>query len=418
MVCIPRRSRVYPVAAAGPALASILALGGCANVAAPPGGPADTIPPMLIAVHPDSLAVLPRFEGRVVFEFDETISERNVQTAVTVYPLELRPEVDKGKRELRVRSRGGWVPNRIYHVRVHPVIQDLFNNPITRPITYVFSTGPQIPRNVVSGVVIDRLTGGPLAQGRVDMVLAPDTLRYATPIDSGGVFQLAWLPIGEYLAIAYEDLNNNSRADNFDRSDTASVTLGATDSLVLEFSVFHHDTVGPILTEVQPVDSVTLELVFDGYLEPDSALNRSMVSVFSLAESTGVPVDSVMHEWQYKAWRDSLAAAARAARDTLRQEEADTLPEGREAPAPSPTAVPGAQRQAVDTAQAADTALARRLPARSIYILTAQPIPPGEVRVRAQPIVNLSGLAGGGEVTFEQPPRREPAAEGPEPPGG
>lgn len=418
MVGLPRRSRVYPAAAIGVALAGGLPLGGCANVASPPGGPADTIPPLLIAVRPDSLAVLPGFEDRVVFEFDETISERNVQTAVTVYPLELRPEVDKGKRELRVRSRGGWVRHRIYHVHVHPVIQDLFNNRIPRPIHHVFSTGPQIPQNVVSGVVLDRLTGGPLAQGRVDMVLSPDTLRYAAPIDSGGTFRLGSLPIGDYLAIGYEDLNNNSRADDFDRSDTARVSLDARDSLVLEFRVFHHDTIGPTLTEVEPIDSVTLELVFDAYLDPDSALNPSTVSVFSLAEGSGVPVDSVMHEWQYEAWRDSLAAAARAARDTLRQEEADTLPEGREAPARDLTEIPGARRDVGDTVQVGDTAVARRLPARSIYVLTAVPIPPGEVRIRAQPIVNLTGLLGGGEITFEQPPREEPAAEGPEPPGG
>ena len=48
---------------------------GCARVQAPPGGPTDKAPPLLTSTLPDSLAVLPRFDGDVEFRFNEVVSE-------------------------------------------------------------------------------------------------------------------------------------------------------------------------------------------------------------------------------------------------------------------------------------------------------------------------------------------------------
>ncbi|UCC48416.1 MAG: hypothetical protein JSV41_13295 [Gemmatimonadota bacterium] len=423
MVTIPRTGAATASLLAGGLSLTLLALAGldgCANVAPPPGGPPDTTPPLLIAVEPDSYSVVSGFKDEVRFEFDESISERNVPLAVTLYPFEARPRVGNGKRDVKVRPRAGWVADRIYHMRIEPVIQDLFNNAIDGPIHYVFSTGAPITENRVEGTVFDRITGRPLVLGRLDMVQLPDTLRYGIVADSQGVFGLGALPVGDYFAIGYDDVNNNNRADDFDRSDTISVSLGATDTLSLEFRVFRHDTLGPQLFELRSIDSLTVELGFDGYLDPEASLSTANIEMFAVADSAPIALDAVLHAWQYTAWRDSVARARQAAADTLESEtpaDPGTLGEAAArdtsaVQAPVPERAPGAEQEPGPEQEEEAPAI---LPDRRIYVIAAAPIPPDTIVVRAQGILNLSGLEGGGERTYEQP-AREPEPEEPEPP--
>lgn len=433
------------VASTGLLLAISTGLQSCANVQVPPGGPPDSIPPLLIAVVPDSYAVMPGFRDEVRFEFDEAISERGVEGSVVLYPFE-RPRIKKGKRELKVRPREGWIADRIYHMRVEPVIQDLFQNPIKEPIDYIFSTGVPIPENRVQGVVFDRITGRPATDGRVDMVLMPDTLRYGGTTDSVGGFGLATLPVGDFLAIGYQDVNGNKRADEFDRSDTLEVTLSAVDTLTLEFQIFRHDTVGPRLALANAVDSMIVEVEFDGYLHPDSLVSTDNITVFAEVDSTSVAIDTVLHAWQFTAWRDSVeqvrraiadsiaaaaADSARAAADTAgaadtAQAAPDTLPvvpdsaqiqqviqPERPVARPRPEA-PGLEA-AVPEAEQEEEEEPARLPDRKLYVVARARIPAGTHVVRGQNIFNLAGLAGGGEATFE-PVEPEPEAEGEPPP--
>jgi hypothetical protein len=385
---------------------------------------------MLIAVYPDSYAVVSWTGKRekVRFEFDEPISEQNLLLAALLYPFEPRPNVDKGKRELRVRPRAGWIADRLYHVRIEPVVQDLFRNRIDEPINHVISTGVPIPENGAAGMVFDRIRGERLPNGRIDMVLLPDTLRYGGIADSSGAFSIARLPVGDYYAIGYEDLNNNMRADDFDRSDTLVVSLGQADTLALEFHVFRHDTLGPVLLEVAPIDSLVLQLGFDSYLDPEVPTRSEAIEVLALADSSPVALDTVYHAWRYTAWSDSVqqarreaeaaardsAAAAQAAEEQAVEEEAaeEEVAEP-EAPAAEPTP-PAAEGEEEPPEEAQQPAV---LPDQRLYVIAAAPIPPGSYLVRVYRLVNLSGLEADSEVTFEQPepqpPPEPPEAEGP-----
>jgi hypothetical protein len=425
----PRTGAAHASLLAGGLILLALALANlesCANVQAPPGGPPDSIPPMLIAVYPDSNAVVSWTGKRekVRFEFDEPISEQNLQVAAILYPFEPRPNVDKGKRELRVRPRAGWIADRVYHVRIEPVVQDLFRNRIDEPINHVISTGVPVPENGARGSVFDRIRGERLPNGRVDMVLLPDTLRYGGIADSAGEFRITTLPAGDYYAIGYEDLNNNMRADNFDRSDTLVVNLGQADTLELEFHVFQHDTLGPVLVEVAPIDSLILQLGFDGYLDPDVPTSTDAIEVLALADSSPVALDTVYHAWQYTAWSDSVEQAQREAEAAARDSaEAAQAAEGEaveeeaveeEAPAVEVTP-PRAEGQEEPAEEAPEPAV---LPDQRLYVIAAVPIPPGLYLVRVFRLLNLSGLEGDSEVTFEQfeaePPPEQPEAEEPE----
>jgi len=411
------------VAAAGFCVFASTTLESCAHISPPPGGPPDSIPPLLIAVEPDSYTVNPGFEGEVRFEFSEAISERGIEGTVVLYPFEARPRVKKGKQELKVRPREGWVDGRIYHMRIEPNVQDLFNNTIPEPILYVFSTGVPVPTNRVQGVVFDRITARPLPRGRVDMVQLPDTLRYGGVADSIGEFLIATLPVGEYLAIGYEDVNGNQRADQFDRSDTLQLRLNAEDALALEFQVFRHDTLGPQLAQVEAIDTITVELQFNSYLDPDSPLSTANVEIFGATDTAAVAIDTVLHAWQYLAWRDSVDEALRlaqlaelAAADSLAEDsleaaaEPDTL--GVE---PPPLPVEPQEELEEEMEELEEPA---RLPDQRIYVVTTTRIPSAAHVVRARNLRSLSGLDGGGELVF-QPFEIEPEEEEPpgEPPG-
>lgn len=418
-------------------VSALTGLESCAHVAAPPGGPPDTIPPQLIAVRPDSFSIVPGFDGDVTFEFDESLSERGIEGSTTLYPFEPRPRVAKSGRELRVRPRDGWVDGRIYHIRVEPVIADLFQNTIEKPIEYVFSTGPPIPQNRLEGTVYDRITGKPLPGGRVDMVRLPDTLRYGGVADTAGMYQLGMLPVGDYLAIGYEDVNNNREADDFDRSDTVQVSLADADTLTVDFQVFHHDTVGPKLVDVKAIDTLIVELTFDGYLDPEAPLPTANFQIFAVADSIPVPLDTVLHAWQYTAWRDSVQAARRAAADSAAAAAADSAAAAAAAealgvgpdtvsvaPDTAEAEVPSLVEEAADTepaeeaqeeGEAEEPAI---LPDQRVYVVAARRIPPGAHVVRFSGVLNLNQLAGEGEAEFEpaEPPPETPSEEDQPPP--
>src|SRR5690606_24447436 len=120
-------------------------LAGCAQIEMPPGGPEDRMPPAVVSLQPDSLAVVPEWRRPVVVRFSERISEQQVEDAVMVSPRTSAVSVDRGSREIRVSLRRGWEPGQIYQITVRPLIRDLFNNQIREPIHLVFSTGPEIP---------------------------------------------------------------------------------------------------------------------------------------------------------------------------------------------------------------------------------------------------------------------------------
>ena len=411
------------VAAAGLCVFASTTLESCAHISPPPGGPPDSIPPLLIVVEPDSYSVNPGFEGEVRFEFSEAISERGIEGTVVLYPFEARPRVKKGKRELKVRPREGWVDDRIYHMRIEPNVQDLFNNTIPEPILYIFSTGAPIPANRVRGVVFDRITAQPLPRGRVDMVQLPDTLRYGGVADSIGEFLIATLPVGEYLAIGYDDVNGNQRADEFDRSDTLQLRLNAEDALALEFQVFRHDTLGPQLAQVEAIDTITVELQFNSYLDPDIPLSAANVEIFGAVDTASVAIDTVLHAWQYRAWRDSVDEALRlavlaelAVADSLEADSLEAMAEPDTLDV-EPLVLPLEPEEEPEEEQE-ELEEPARLPDQRIYVITTARIPSAAHVVRVQNLRSLSGLDGGGELIF-QPVEVEPEEEEPpgEPPG-
>ena len=344
-------------------LASLLLAIGCASMSLPPGGPPDKLPPVLIAVAPDSGALRVGPKQVVIFRFDEVINERTksgapLEQGVVVSPTEGPITVDWHRTYLTIRNRKGWRPDLAYTVTILSGLQDLSGNATKKPLQTVFSTGSVIPSGEVRGVLFDWMLQQAASGARVEAMIGNDTtLKFVTVADSTGRFVLTTLPPGTLRVRAFVDANSNRVLDPREIWDSVSVTVPA-DTVRHEFYMFAHDTVGPGLSDVTAVDSMTLRIRFDRPVLPGGPLDASQ---FSLKMRDTVTKDSVPIAIR------RVSSAARF--DTLTQQRklfvadstmrADTSAAGRRALAKQDSMMRSRLQDSISVAQQASVKAAR-----------------------------------------------------------
>ena len=407
---------------------------------APPGGPRDEAPPAIVSITPAPMSLVAPGDQPVVIRFDERISERDIDNAVYVSPATGSVDLGKGRRDLEVRIGGGWEPNRVYRVVVRPILRDLFDNTIATPVEVVFSTGAEFPSGALAGVVYDRVTAQPVRDARVEATPADGGAYHLAITDTAGIFRMPYVPAGVYQLRAYADQNRDRRRDEYELGDSVMVELGA-DTLLRPLALMRADTSAANLTRVQVVDSLTLRLSFDDYMDVGAPQSDARVRLLSLPDSAVVPLAGVHYPHALAAVRarqDSLRTDSAAAADT----PADTLapaaprPPGRVSPAPprDTTRVAGDSAVAdtlprdplVERVRTAGLRPARDvpLPSRELMVALETPlVPAAEYVVQVSGIVNLAGVTGGGgTLAFRTPapaaPREQPQAEEPDPADG
>ena len=260
----------------------------CARAYPPPGGERDTAPPRLIETTPVGLTVVPANQDDVVFRFDERISERNFSEAlVTVSPLDGALRVDRGRDYVRVAIDGGWRADRVYRVVLLPGIADLFGNARKESAELVFSTGPPVQSTAIYGMVMDRVTGRAAQRPVVVATRRTDDAVYTAVGDQDGFYALRHLPYGVYELRAYSDQNNNRRRDSLEPVDSGRVeTLQAgADTSDVIFHVLSRDTTAAEVREATVVDSVSVRVRLDDYLDPATAFANATAEVLSLPDS-------------------------------------------------------------------------------------------------------------------------------------
>ena len=366
-------------------LAGLLLAAACAHIEAPTGGPEDNRGPQLLTTRPDTFARVTDLRSPAVFVFDEGLSEQRVEESVSVSPRTSGVAIDRNGDELRVSLRRGWEPNRIYQIVIDSMIQDRFNNRVPEPIRLVFSTGPEIPETFLSGTVLERQTGQPAKNVRVEAILRPDSLVYATRTDAEGTFAFAQIPAGEYQVRAFNDPNANRSLEGFEARDTTVARVAAGAQPSVELSLVTPDTSAPRALEATLSDS-SVAVRFDDFLDPDVPVSPAQVTLLA-PDSSVVRVASVI------IGSDSATGPRESAapRDSARR----------------------------DTAAARDTAATRPrrpVPSRTLTFRTATALlPDAQYTVRVTRVRNLVGLVGGGEVRLRTPRAAPPAAAPPAP---
>lgn len=426
------------------------AVASCARQGMPPGGPEDRRPPVVVATVPDTFAVLTEpFRGPVEFLFDERISERassgTLAQAVVVSPRTGEVRVESGRQSIKVSMGGGFQPGQVYRVTLLPAVRDLFNNQLLAPFELVFSTGPAFNASAVAGTAWDRTTGEGL--DAMEVLAIPqtggDSTVHVARTDTSGVYVFRYLPPAPYRLVAYQDRNRNAMVDPMELQGEAALEVTGADTLFVDVPVLQPDTTPARLTRAQVLDSVTVVLEFDDFLDPEARSDLLGVTVVHEESGEGARVD-VFHERDYVAWiaqlqdsftrLDSLEAARRAedaledvplSGDTAQVDTVAAVP----LPAPAAPAARAARTTrplppALPAATGGGRPAAPRMPGGSgAERLTpdGRPLPARRLVLRVDPflevnqgyrasaamVVNINGLAGGGgeaAVIREPPP--------------
>jgi hypothetical protein len=407
----------------------------CANQAAPPGGLQDRRPPVVVRTEPESFATMTDPEGRVRFFFDERISENigdgGLESAVTVSPRTGDVRVSRSGNAISVELEGGFRPGLVYRVTLQPVVADLFSNRMTEPFEVVFSTGGDPDATAtLAGEVWDRLSGQGVNGARVQAV-GRDSLVNVAQADRRGVFAFRYLLPGDFVVTAFQDNDRNGELGDREPQGSVSASLVAGDTAVVEIPILAPDTTPAVPGAARALDSVTIVVEFDDFLDPTSSADQ--IGVRLTREDGDAPlVTRLMHEREYEEYVDQVAdsfarldsidaAAARAAApppdstaDTLAVAGAPTA----DSTAPAPPSAPAPPRRATPPRLTGSTGnrsqTGRIRPSRRLVGLLDGPlVQEVEYRLRVSSVVNINGLGdGGGEVTLTyEPPPPPPAAD-------
>lgn len=407
----------------------------------PTGGPEDRRPPVVVATFPAPFDTLVDLQSPIRFEFDERISERaasgTLEDAITISPKGGVVRVEQNRRSLEARVAGGLRPGVVYRATLQPVVVDLFGNTMVDPFELVFTTGGDVVPTTLAGQVWDRTTGRGVGPAVVHAVGA-DSLVHRSVTDRQGIFAFRYLPAGAFQVVAFDDRDRDDEPDTTETRGRVPVSLSAGDTVLVDVPILAPDTLPAVVQQADALDSVTVVVVFDDFLDPD--VSGAMISG-SLARQAGdaPAVDTVLHEHEYLAFRsmvadslarlDSLEAAERAAQalpaDTAAPTDTvapvgppdttgvppDTVgvpPDTVPAPADTGVVAPPRHTPPVDLAPLQGgrpgplEGTDRLVPGRRIVLMLREPLERDvEYGVEVSSVVNLNGLSGGGgEATF------------------
>lgn len=415
----------------GVGLAALLFLARCAKEEAPPGALPDTRPPQVSRIEPGNDSIVPGFDGDLHIVFNEPIKPPQDLSRTLLGSPAYRYEVGSGFSDLKIHPAGGWRAGAVYVIEIPAGIPDLLGNRTTTPIRVVFSTGAPITDTRAAGTLLDRVSGQGVQGARVLFEHPPDTIPYSAVSDTGGRFALSSLPTGDYRVYGFRDLNGDMRLQRrLESYDSAAFDLpDSTSTVDLTLRLTEPDSTPPRLLVATALDSQTVELRFDDYLDPDQRFDSVRVAIRDTVTGASWPVSGV--EPETVGGRSAVGgrgpSAAGAPADTARPAAADTA--GR-SPADSagspgeptrPESADTAGRPAPDTtppvsldttgARAAGTGPRRGTPATGTSALPVQkllarlgrPLAPGAYRVTVEAVRNLRDLSGGGDTLFVYP---------------
>ena len=274
---------------------AMLALGSCATVEAPKGGPVDKEPPRILAVSPAPRTLNLSTDLDIRLQFSEWIQNPVNRAAIRISPpLDGRIVSDVDGDLLALSSKTKLDTLTTYTISIGSALQDLHGNALAHPYQLVFATGPKVDTLNVHGRVLvpdsllrkkafpsvglfpigeefrskrnylkkyrDSTLTGPDSAPR----LASEPALYVGQTDSLGRFRIDGMAAGRYRTVAFSDVNGNNRIEpmtevaglgEFDLTldtafkDSLSFTLGDQDTSSLRLT--NANVPGPQLASLE-----------------------------------------------------------------------------------------------------------------------------------------------------------------------
>ncbi|GAA4502262.1 hypothetical protein GCM10023172_25380 [Hymenobacter ginsengisoli] len=204
----------------------MLALGSCAAISSPQGGPRDKTPPRLIATSPDSAArnVKQQF---IRLKFSEPIQLKDLTKNLLITP-QLPPDnsysVLADRDFITLTFKKPLEANTTYSFNFRNAVVDANESLPAKYQALSFSTGATLDSGRVRGSVTDFFTARPAADVVVGLYRTTDTVGvrrgqpyYLARTDAKGQFQLNFIRVAPYHLYAWTDKNNNNRYDDGER---------------------------------------------------------------------------------------------------------------------------------------------------------------------------------------------------------
>lgn len=217
---------------------------GCAQIAAPTGGPRDTIPPVLLEASPPNGSV--NFKGnRITLTYDEYVQLVRLLENLLVSPTpQIPPNVDFKLKTVTVKLRDTLEPNTTYRIDFGNAIADNNEGNPYKNFSYIFSTGPYIDSLQCSGNVqlaetgkIDTTLLVFLYKNLDDSAVMKQKPKYITRVNSSGNFIFRNLAPGIYNVYALQDQSGqkmyNSKDELFAFSDSTVHVADSTKAIKL-----------------------------------------------------------------------------------------------------------------------------------------------------------------------------------------
>lgn len=394
-------------------MAVLLVVASCARAQGPPGGPPDLSGPQVTVTDPEPFAEVEAFDDVIKIGFNERISERGASgtlaQAVQVSPESGEIEVRHKKDGLEIKMEGGFLPDLVYRVTVMPSVQDLFRNGMPQPFEFVFSTGAEMLPNVIAGMVFDRLSGEvvegarvtarvqPLVVGGVGEVQGP---THVAITDSSGVFAFRYLsPVGRYTLTAFSDRNRNREADFSEPTGSGFQSVSGADTVFAEMSLLMPDTIAAVVSDANVVDSVTVSVQFDDFLDPAAPLDGIEAMLMRDSVPDAILVLEVLHERDFQV-RAEVISDSLWVTDSARVEASvrlvdSLLAAGDSAAAEEEVTARPTLGPAPDIAGRDDPD--RDLPKRTVYLLLSDTLLFDETyQVSVTGATNINGIPDGG----------------------
>jgi hypothetical protein len=224
---------------AGLALAGLLALGSCAAISSPQGGPRDKTPPRLIGTSPDSAArnVKQQF---IRLRFSEPIQLKDLSKNLLItpqLPADNLYSVLADRDFITLTFKKPLEANTTYSFNFRNAVVDANESLPAKYQTLSFSTGATLDSGRVRGTVLDFFTTRPAADIVVGLYRTADTVTvrrgqpyYLARTDAKGQFQLNFIRVAAYNLYAWADKNNNNRFDDGEKIAYLPAPVAVTDT--------------------------------------------------------------------------------------------------------------------------------------------------------------------------------------------
>jgi hypothetical protein len=273
-------------------------LAGCAQMGAPPGGPADDAPPEIVALTPaaDSTGVRPPYTIEITFS--EKMDKRSVERTLGLFPEPSWVRMEWRERTLLVDTdrASGETPDSggTAVVTVSGRAEDRHGNAMKNPFAFAYTSRESLPGGEASGTIegLARAAGAPPATVRALHAPAADSptprILLETEASLDGSFRIRPLPTGAgpILLFAYQD-ENESGGPDFDEelygySDTIHLSPEAPAADSIHIALVRFDT--PCSLEGTASDAGSTDSLF---LIIEAAADTTAETVFAEPDSAG-----------------------------------------------------------------------------------------------------------------------------------